>query len=156
MNTSTFINEISLVPLYLNVICSPFTRKLFRSDRFHRYTSINSTMNSFSAFLSPMIRVVEERDKHLTRPLERNWQDIAQYSQQTTQYYPVCAIYFQVFENHTIYCTTFQYCPHTINYIAQTKILHNNIERLGAALDGIKKMKRLLSNKQQQEEMGQR
>ena len=51
-----------------------------------------------------------------------------------TQYYPVCTIYFQVFENHTIYCTTFQYCPHTINYIAQTKILRNNIERLGAAL----------------------
>jgi hypothetical protein len=35
---------------------------------------------------------------------------------------------------HSIYCTTFQYDPQTVNIIVQYFILHNNIDRLGAAL----------------------
>ena len=69
-----------------------------------RYTSTNS----FPAFLSPKI-TTRGWDDYFKRPLETNWHDIAQDCQQTAQYYPVCTIYFQDFENQTIYCTIFRY-----------------------------------------------
>ena len=48
--------------------------------------------------------------------------------------YPDCTIDFQVFKNQEIHCTIFQCCPYIRNMIAQSNILRNHIERLGAAL----------------------
>jgi hypothetical protein len=68
------------------------------------------------------------------RPFERDWSDIAQCCPQTTQYFPYCAIKIKPFLIHSIYCTTFQYDPDGQYYCA-IWILHNNIDRLGAAFN---------------------
>jgi hypothetical protein len=48
----------------------------------------------------------------------------------------VCAIWLHVWgRDCTIYCATHQYGPYTLSNIAQPKILRNNIERLGAAVN---------------------
>jgi hypothetical protein len=49
------------------------------------------------------------------RPFERDWSDIAQCCPQTMQYFPYCAIKIKLFLIHSIYCTTFQYGPQTVN-----------------------------------------
>jgi hypothetical protein len=50
------------------------------------------------------------------------------------QYFPYCAINIKPFLIHSIYCTTFQYDPQSVNVIVQYEISHNNIDRLRAAL----------------------
>jgi hypothetical protein len=50
------------------------------------------------------------------------------------KYHPYCAINIKPFLIRSVYCTTFQYDPQTVNIIEQYDILHNNIALLGAAL----------------------